>query len=145
MTQHHVIENPVAQILQNRADAVDVVIGAADPERAGVLENMAAGRQPLPRKPVVLGETGELIPGVVDAIHMRQVGTPEFLPQLQIIRRVGKDKINRFGWQRGQQVAAVALQDAIPRRLVIGNLCGRRSLAASRRAGSDRRRSGLSR
>ena len=41
-----VVEDPEAEILQDRADAEDVVVGADHPERAVRLQHAAAGEQP---------------------------------------------------------------------------------------------------
>ena len=38
---HHIVENPEAKILKNGAHTKDIVIGADDPDRTGVLENAA--------------------------------------------------------------------------------------------------------
>ena len=37
LAPHHIVQDPVAQILQAGADAEDIVIGADNPERAGPL------------------------------------------------------------------------------------------------------------
>jgi uncharacterized membrane-anchored protein len=42
----HVVEDPEAEILQRRADAEDVVIGADHPDRAVGLQHAALGEQP---------------------------------------------------------------------------------------------------
>ena len=68
-----VVENPEAEILQDGADAEDVVIGADDPQRAIGLERAAAFGEPGARERVVVGEARELVPVVVDA-HRRGSG-----------------------------------------------------------------------
>ena len=47
LAPHHVVQNPEAQILQDRADAENVVIGADHPDRAGRLQHAARRAQPV--------------------------------------------------------------------------------------------------
>ena len=74
---HHVVQDPEAEILQDRADAEDVVIGADHPERAGGLHHAAAGAEPGAGEFVVGREARELVPVVVDRIDLGIVGTLE--------------------------------------------------------------------
>ena len=51
-----VVEDPEAEVLEDRADAEDVVIGADHPERAVRLQHPAAGEQPGAGEVVIGGE-----------------------------------------------------------------------------------------
>ena len=42
-TEAHVIQDPVTEILKDRSNTIDIVIGAYDPQRSVVLENPSAG------------------------------------------------------------------------------------------------------
>ena len=57
-----VVQDPEAQILQDRADAEDIVVGADHPQRAVVLQHAPRGGQPVAREAVIFGEAGELVP-----------------------------------------------------------------------------------
>ena len=89
-----VVEDPEAEILQHGADAKNVVIGADHPQRGGGLHHAAAGGEPGAGEIVVGGETGELVPIVVDGVDARIVGTLEVALELQIVRRIGEDEID---------------------------------------------------
>src|SRR5439155_23785765 len=90
----HVVENPEAEVLQDRADAKEVVIGADDPQRRGGLHYTPAGSEPGARAIVVGGKARKLVPGLVDRIDAGIVGTLEIALQLQIIGGVGKYQID---------------------------------------------------
>ena len=107
-----VVENPEAEILQQRADAENVVIGADHPQRRGRLHHAAAGDQPGAREIVVGGETGKLVPIVVDRVDARIVGTLEVALELQIVRRVGEHEIDGLRRELRQLGNAIADQNA---------------------------------
>ena len=96
LAPHHVVENPEAEILQDRADAEDVVIGADHPQRRRRLHHAAAGDQPGAGEVVIGGKARELVPVVVDRVDARIVGTLEVALKLQIVGRIGEDEIDRF-------------------------------------------------
>lgn len=64
-----VVENPEAQVLHERADAIDVVIRADDPERACIFQHALTRAQPVAREFIVGFEILELIPAVVHRVH----------------------------------------------------------------------------
>ena len=64
----HVVEDPEAEILHDRADAEDVVIGADHPDGGGRLHHASAGGEPASREVVIGGKTRELVPVIVDGI-----------------------------------------------------------------------------
>ena len=90
-----VVENPEAEILQDRADAEDVVVGADDDDRGGGLHQPPDGGQPVARERVIFGEIGELVPVVVDRVDQALVGARQRAFELQIIGRIGEDEIDR--------------------------------------------------
>ncbi len=69
-----VVQDPEAEILQDGADAEDVVIGADHHDRGGGLHQPPDGGQPVAREGVVFGEIGELVPGIVDPVDEALVG-----------------------------------------------------------------------
>ena len=109
----HVVQDPEAQILQDRADAEDVVIGADHPERAGVLQHAARRGQPVAGEAVIVGEAAELVPVIVDRIDLGLVGTAQFAAQLQIVGRVGEDQIGAAFGQRVHALDAIAFDHLI--------------------------------
>ena len=90
----HVVEDPEAEILHDRADAENIVIGADHPDRAGGLQHAAAGGEPGFGEFVVGGEAGELVPVVGDRIDVRIVRALEIAGELEIVRRIGEDQID---------------------------------------------------
>ena len=112
LAPHHVVEDPEAEILQDRADAEDVVIGADHPQRAGGLQHAPAGGQPGAGEFVVGREARELVPVVVDGVDLGIVGTLEVALELQIVRRIGEDEIDAVGRQLRHLGDAIADDDA---------------------------------
>lgn len=108
-----VVENPEAQVLHDRADAIDVVIRADDPERACVFQHALTRAQPTACELIVSFEILELIPAVVDRVHFGEVGTIQLVAELQVIRRVGEDHIHRVGGERAEDFDAIAAQDLV--------------------------------
>ena len=111
-----VVEDPEAEILQQRADTVDVVIGTDHPERGIRLHRPAAGDEPGAGEIVIGGETGKFVPIVIDGVDARIVGTFEVALKLQIVRRVGKDEIDGCGRDFRHLGNAIPDQDARGRR-----------------------------
>ena len=109
----HVIQNPEAQILQRRADAENIVIGADHPDRAGVLQHPPRRRQPFAGEAVIIGEAVELVPMIVDRIHLGLVGTVQVAAQLQIVGRIGENQIGAAFRQRVHLRDAVAFNHLI--------------------------------
>src|ERR1700735_136617 len=58
-----------------------------------------AAAQPVARERVVFGEIGEFVPGIVHPIDHALVGTRHRAFELEIVRRIGEDEINR-GWRK---------------------------------------------
>jgi len=96
LAPHHVVEDPEAQILQDRADAEDVVVRPDHPERGRALHHAPAGNEPRAGEIVVGGEARELVPRVIDRVDARIVRTLEVALQLQVIGRIGKNEVDRF-------------------------------------------------
>src|ERR1700724_1038749 len=71
---YDVVENPKSQILEERADAKDVVVGADHPQRGAAFHHAAAGDQPCPGKLVIRRKARESIPFVIDGIDSRIIG-----------------------------------------------------------------------
>ena len=110
-----VVQDPEAQILQDRADAEDVVIGADHPERAGVLQHAARLGEPVAGEAVVFGEAGELVPMVVDGVDLGIVGTVQLALELKVVGRIGEDEIGAAVGQRPHAFHAIAFDHAIDR------------------------------
>lgn len=108
-----VVENPKAEVLHDRADAVDIVIRADDPDRACVFQYTPTRAQPVPRERVVRFEILELVPAIVHRIHLAQVGTIQVIAELQVIRRIGEDHIRRVRGERFEYLDAIAVEDLV--------------------------------
>ena len=66
-----IVEDPEAEVLKDRADAENVVIGADHPERRARLHHPAAGDEPGAGEIVIGGEACEFVPIVVDGVDAR--------------------------------------------------------------------------
>jgi hypothetical protein len=71
----HIIEDPKAQVLQNRADAKNIVIAANDPQTALGFEDAFGFAQPGTGKFIITGKSIEAVPIVVNTSHLAVVGT----------------------------------------------------------------------
>ncbi len=108
-----VVQDPEAGVLQGGADPEDVVIAADHPDRAVVLQDAAALGQPGAGELVVGLEALELVPLVVDRVDLGVVGTQEITAELQIVRRVREDQVDRPVRQLAQRLDAVAQNDGV--------------------------------
>jgi hypothetical protein len=66
-----------------------------------------ASLKPLARKTIVVSETIEPVPLVVDRLYPGQVGPPELLAQLQIIWGIGENDVNRLCRERRKNLDTV--------------------------------------
>ncbi|CAH1671459.1 hypothetical protein CHELA1G11_13408 [Hyphomicrobiales bacterium] len=89
------------------------MIGADDEQRAVLLENTAAGREPGTGERVIFGETIKLVPVVIDRIDETIVRSRQRTLKLQIIGRVGEDEIDAVGRKGIQGGNAIANQNLI--------------------------------
>ncbi len=115
-----VVEQPEAEILQRRADAENVVVAADHPERAVLPQQPAALGEPLAGEGVVGGEVGEAVPLVVDAVDEAVIGPAQLAAELEVVRRVGEDAVDRRAGQHPHHADAVAAQDLVERQVVDG-------------------------
>ncbi len=113
LAPHHVVEDPEAQVLQDGADAEDVVVGADHPDRAVLLQQPPALAEPAPGEGVVGGEVAEPVPVLVHRVHQAVVGPAQLAAELQVVRRVGEDAVDRGRRQHAHQWDAVAEQHLV--------------------------------
>ena len=111
-----VVEDPEAEVLQDRADAEDVVIGADDDDRRVALHHPPRRAEPGAGERVIGGEVGELVPIVVDRVDHALIGARQRAFELQIVRRIGEDEIDARLGQPGEFGDAVADDDRVARR-----------------------------
>jgi hypothetical protein len=107
----HVVLDPEAQILQDRADAEDVVIGADHPDRAVRLQDAAHSSSQAAGEGVIGLEAVELVPVVVHARRPSTGPAGQVAAELQIVGRIGEDQVDGPGRQKGGHT--VALQDRV--------------------------------
>ncbi len=74
LAPNDVVQNPEAEILQDRADAENVVIGPDDENRRVVLHHAPRGGEPIAGELIVIGEARELVPIVIDRIDSALIG-----------------------------------------------------------------------
>jgi hypothetical protein len=110
-----VVEDPEAEILQDRADAKNIVIGADHENRRLGLHHAPHGADPGASEGIVIGEAGEFVPIVVDRVDEALVGARQGAFQLQIIGRVREDEIDARWRQFLQRLDAIADEDRIAR------------------------------
>src|SRR5690606_37138942 len=89
-----VVLNPESEILDRDAEPEDVVIGADDPDGTVRFQHATAFGEPGAAESIVFCEVVELVPGVVDAVHLRVVRAEKIARELQIIRRIGENEID---------------------------------------------------
>ena len=94
LAPHDVVQDPEAGVLEQRADAEDVVVAADHPDRAVVLEDSPRLAEPGAAELVVGGEAVELVPVVVDRIDPAALGPEQVAAELEIVRRVGEDHVD---------------------------------------------------
>ena len=71
------------------------------------------GAEPVAREGIIVRETCELVPIVVDGVDLAVVGPQQFAAQQQIVGRVGEDEIDGFRRNLPQFADAVTDKDAI--------------------------------
>ncbi|MPL60869.1 hypothetical protein SDC9_06431 [bioreactor metagenome] len=111
----HVVQDPVALILQLGAETEDVVIGADHPDRPVRLQDPARGGKPVMGEAIVMVERAELIPGVVDGVDLGIVGPVQLATQLQVIGRIGEDEVDACLGQAVHHLDAVACKNLVER------------------------------
>jgi hypothetical protein len=113
LAPHHIVEDPEAQVLQDGADAEDVVIGADHPDRAIVAQHMARRAQPVAGELVIGRKAAELVPVIVHRIDLGLVGAVQLTLELHVVGRVGEHQVGAAGGQGAHALHAVALDDLI--------------------------------
>ena len=94
LAPHHVVQDPEIEVLQRRADPEDVVVGADHPQGRGLLHHAAAGGKPGAGEGVVIGKARELVPVVIDGVDAAVVGARQRALELQVVGRIGEDKVD---------------------------------------------------
>ena len=112
-----VIEDPEAGILEDAADAENIVIAADHPDGAIRLEHAARLLHPLPGEEVIIVETADLIPVIIDRVDLGIVGAVQIAAELEIIGRIGEDEIDAGIGKRFHHFDAFAFQNLINRGL----------------------------
>ena len=102
-----VVQDPEAEVLQDRADAEDVVVRADHHDRGVRLHHPPRGAEPGPGEGVVVGEIGELVPVVVDRVDQALIGPRQRSFELQVVGRIGEDEVD------GSRRQPVHLGDAV--------------------------------
>ena len=123
-----IVENPEAEVLHDRADAENVVVGADHPQRRRRFHDAAAGQQPGAGEIVIGGKGRELVPVVVDGVDMGFVGALEVALELQVVRRICEHQIDRTCGKLRHLGDAIAYDDTSTRRglkLCAGRPCRR--------------------
>src|SRR5579863_6339087 len=80
-----IVQNPEPEILQNRADAKNVVVAADDPQPARRTQKAAAFAEPGAGKAVVFSKIGELVPIRFDPVDAAVVGPVQLSVELEIV------------------------------------------------------------
>ena len=89
-----IIQYPVVQIQHDTAQPEDIVVSADHLDGASIFQYSAAGGKPEVTEGIILWEATELVPGIIYRVHFGHVGTPQFLAELQVLRRVSEDQVN---------------------------------------------------
>ena len=118
----HIIEDPVANILERRAHAENIVIAADNPEGAGGFQHAFRGGQPGLGETVISGQIIKPVPGLINPINPAMIRARQLPTQLQIIGRVGKHHIHRVGGHGVHRFNAIAEGDLVQPWFQIGAL-----------------------
>ena len=110
-----IVEDPEAELLEDGADAVDIVIGADDPQRAVVLQQSLGGLEPFAGEAVIVGEARELVPALGDAVDDGVVGAAQFGLELQIVGRIGEHHVDRLRGEAAHDLDGLADVDVVDR------------------------------
>ena len=108
-----VFSNQKAEVLQQAADAEDVVVGAADPEGGAPFHQRAQRRKPGVGEFVVGGEIAHFVPLLGGAIDQRQVGAVEVVLELEVIGRIGEDEVDGIRRQGRQDFEGIAVDQGV--------------------------------
>src|SRR5262249_4898392 len=113
---HHIVQHPETEVLEDGADAKDVVIAADHPQRAFRLQHSAASAEPGIGEVVVSCEAAELVPLVVDAIDPGVVWPMQLNVDLEIVRRSGESEDDEMWREFLQLLDAGADNDLVQRK-----------------------------
>ena len=106
-----VVEELEAELLHGEADGMDDVAGAADPDGAVGLEDAPAGGEPEAVEFMIgVGAAGAVPFAFVDADHAAGVAGDAVVGEE--VGRVGEDEVDGIFWQGGEDIEAIALEDA---------------------------------
>ena len=115
LAPHHVVQDPVAQVLQDRAYAENIVVGLPITHKAPLgLRMRRHSDEPCLGEIVIAGKVRELVPVVINCIDLALVGARQVAIELQVVRRVSEHKVHRC--PRGSSSVArdaVANQDLV--------------------------------
>ena len=127
----HVVQDPEAEILHRGAEAEHVVIGADHPDGAVRLQGAVAFLQPGAREGVVVGEAGEFVPRVVDAVDAGVVGPQQVAGELEVVGRISEHEVEARVGYAGEPGNAIAEDEPIAR-TPLGPDAGRRRRTTTR-------------
>ncbi len=108
-----VVQNPEVRILQQRPDAVDVMIAADHPDGAVVLQNAACFGEPFPGEIVVGRKAVELVPIIVAGIDLAALGPKQIPTELEVVGRIGENHVDTFIGQTRHLRDAIAKDDPV--------------------------------
>src|SRR5690606_20687803 len=83
-----IIEQPEVQVLHDRANAENIVIGADDPNGAIWLEHTAARQEPSTGEGIISFERSKLVPFIIHCINKRLVWAMKRTTKLKIVGRI---------------------------------------------------------
>ena len=112
-TPNHIIQNPIAQILQQTPKTKNIMVAANNPQGAVIFEDTPAFFQPCLTQLIISSETVKLVPVIIYRINNRLIRPGQIARQLQIIWRISKDQINAFVRQISKPIHAIPAYDHI--------------------------------
>src|SRR5688572_8839134 len=83
----YIVEDPETEILQDIAQAENVVVTADDPDGAVGFEYASCGHEPFAGKFIIGFQALELVPVVVDPVNAGIVGAMKLAVELEIVGR----------------------------------------------------------
>ena len=119
LAPHDVVQDPEVRVLQQGADAIDVVIAANDPDGAVVLEDAPGLGEPLTGEIVIGRQAIELVPLVIAGVDLAPLGPEQVATELEVVRRVGEDHVDRLVGEFRHFGDAVAFEDGVEREFLL--------------------------
>ncbi len=115
LAPNHIVQDPIARVLQRRPYPKNVVIRSDDPDCPMGFKQSARRFEPVMGELIISSEAGKLVPRIIDRIHLAIVRTMQITLELEIIGWIGKNEIDACLWQAVHHLDAITGNNRIER------------------------------